>query len=125
MNCNRIPPIDVDQLHRLAALVPDDFAMMGSWLNVLEAECMVAQTLRVASRNAAKGLFAYSVRDANVLQGRQVCGTNNASSYARLLREELLIELVTGDETHVYPTQKLLDAVEVHFRKEVAPCEPQ
>ena len=119
----RIPLIDIDQLHRLAALVSNNRAMMGSWLQNCEAEVIVSQLISGSSKNARRDRGPCSVRSDNVLVGRQRCGTDNAAAYKRLRVSnyfvEIKVKIKTATEVWLYPTQKLLDAVSRHFKEPV------
>ena len=109
-----LPVIDVDQLHKLAKKT-EGRGMMGSWLRNCEAEVIVSQLLCGASYNMKQSNGPYSVREDNVLKGRQNCGTDNLAAYRRLQEGGYFVERAADDETHLYPTQKLLDAVAGHF----------
>lgn len=121
-------PEYVDQILKFAALMPMWRNFGGTWLRKCEKEHMVWSTIRACAMNYEEHRIPCSIRGDSVFQDCHNGLVENRESYRAILDDGYLIESECPEKMQanhaggvvLFPTQKLLDALAVHFSDAVS-----
>jgi len=113
----------IEDIKRLCGLIKDNWDLCH-FTGQCESEMMVVQTIHGAKINHKKHGECFSFLSANAKTGRRMDGTNNALGLQILFDREFLIQekRVHGRDV-VFPTQALVDALDIHLRQKEAATE--
>lgn len=102
---------------RIRPLVADGWSLCG-FMGKHEREVMAAQTIQAAEANLKTHGEPFSFRDPNCLATKGNGLADNTSAYRWLVAEGYFAEDTRQGRPVIFPTMKLLDALERYFKGE-------